>query len=334
MQKPQLSIVIVSRDMNDYLRECVNHCLNNSLKSIEIIIVLDQITDIKFPKTRIYCTGQQGPARKRDFGAKKAVADIIAFIDDDAYPSRRWAEYIVKTIKTTDVAAVGGPGVTPPGVGWREEASGWASASPLGSAQYIYRFLPMAKRYVDDYPSMNLAVRRDEFMAIGGFDSHYYPGEDTKLCLDFAYKRHKRILYHPLIQVFHHRRPILSQHLRQNGNYGLHRGFFVKILPRTSFRLSYFIPSMFSFLVIALAMTVAILGYKNSLFLRWGIFLQAELALYSIYWALLAANAVWILRKSGKVQMAIVSLVVIQLTHFWYGIRFLQGLLFTSRLKN
>ena len=44
---------------------------------------------------------------------------------------------------------------------------------------------------VEDWPSVNMMVRKADFLAIGGFDSPYWPGEDTKLCLDL-----KNLAYH------------------------------------------------------------------------------------------------------------------------------------------
>ncbi len=41
-------------------------------------------------------TGPVGPPLKRDIGAKKAKGEIIAFIDDDAYPRKDWLINAVK----------------------------------------------------------------------------------------------------------------------------------------------------------------------------------------------------------------------------------------------
>ena len=40
---------------------------------------------------------------------------------------------------------------------------------------------------------VNLVVKREVFEAVGGYDSHYWPGEDTKLCLDITHKAGKKI---------------------------------------------------------------------------------------------------------------------------------------------
>jgi cellulose synthase/poly-beta-1,6-N-acetylglucosamine synthase-like glycosyltransferase len=333
MTLPQISVIIVAKDISQNLKECIAHCLKNTYHKFEIIVILDNKTTLSFPKTKIYCVGKTGPAKKRDYGSKKSKSDIVVFIDDDAYPSKRWLENIVNDFKKENVAAVGGPGVTPPDSNWREDASGWVSASPAGSGFYIDRFLPGHKKYIDDWPSMNLAVRRADFSEIGGFDSNFYPGEDTKLCLDLVHKLKKKILYDPNALVFHHRRLLWIPHLIQHGNYGLHRGYFARVLPRTSARISYFLPS---FLVVLIFInffiySTMILKLNTSHHLL-NILISMCSSLLFLYFIILILNALWIYLKSKKIKMSIISIPAIILTHIWYGIKFIQGLLFVRKL--
>ena len=194
---PLVSIIIVDyKENNPYLLESLKHIGEQSYKNWQVVLVTDFKTTLKFKNliTKSY-NKVVGPATKRDDGAKIAKGEILCFLDDDAHPSKDWLKNIVKEFQNEQICAVGGPGVTPPGVNWKEEASGWGSASPVGSAGFVYRFLPQNKRYVDDYPSMNLSVRKKDFFAVGGFDSSYWPGEDTKLCLDLVHKLNKKIVY-------------------------------------------------------------------------------------------------------------------------------------------
>ena len=101
------------------------------------------------------------------------------------------------------------------------------------------------RRDVDDYPSCNLLVRADVLRAINGYRTDFWPGEDTLLCEDIVYGQGKRLVYDPWAIVYHHRRRLFGPHLRQLGRYAFHRGYFVKKSPKTSFKLSYFIPSLF-----------------------------------------------------------------------------------------
>jgi GT2 family glycosyltransferase len=324
-----VSIIIVDyKKNNPYLIECLNAIVKQTYKNFEIILVCDYRVDLEYPKLRQKYFGHYvGPAEKRDIGAKMAKGEILAFIDDDAFPSINWLESLVPHFKNSSIAGVGGPGMTPPGVSWQEEASGWASASPVGAGMYRYRFLPDQKQYVDDYPSMNLAVRKSDFEKVGGYDSGFWPGEDTKLCLDLTHKLGKKIVYDPRVIVYHHRRRVLTPHLRQNGNFGLHRGFFARILPETSLKLIYFLPSLM-FLGLTFMLFVYLFPIQNNLIINmWKI----GLILSSLYLLVLFFNALWILKRSDLFQ-ALLSIPVIFITHLWYGARFLQGFLFTGKL--
>lgn len=329
MSRPLVSIIIIDyKKHNPYRIEALSAINKQTYRNFEIILVSDYPISDKQPKLKKKSYGRyMGPAQKRDDGAKLASGSILAFLDDDAYPSKNWLKSIVKHFDKSDTAAVGGPGVTPPDVSWTEEASGWASASPVGAASYTYRFLPRSRREVDDYPSMNLAVRKTDFDQVKGFDSHYWPGEDTKLCLDLTEKLGKKIIYEPKALVYHHRRPILLPHLKQNGNFGLHRGFFARVLPKTSFRLVYFLPSLMTLGLIFLVIT----PYFSNPYIT--MLTQLGGSLFGVYFASLFINAIWVLNNSGKITQALVSIPVIFVTHLWYGIRFMQGFFLTSTLK-
>lgn len=322
-KKPLISIIIIDyKKNNPYLIECLEAIGNQTYKNFEIILETDNPLKLKYPKLKI--VDYQGkyipPAHKRDHGAKIAKGKILSFIDDDAYPDSHWLENIVSNFKDGSVVGVCGPGITPPDVSWTEVASGWASASPMGAGLYTYRFLPGKNQFVDDYPSMNLSVRKKDFESVGGYDSNYWPGEDTKLCLDLTHKLYKKIIYESKAIVFHHRRPLWKPHLRQNGSFGLHRGFFARTLPATSFRPIYFLPSLM------------LLGLISLLFLPPFI---RTLGIYSfaIYFIALILNSLWIYTKSKSILQAIISIPVIFITHLWYGVKFIQGYIFTVKLK-
>jgi GT2 family glycosyltransferase len=212
--------------------------------------------------------------------------------------------------------------MTPPRASFWEYASGWVSASPIGAGPYTYRFIPGQKQFVDDFPSMNLIVRKKEFTTVGGFDSHYYPGEDTKLCLDLI-RLGKKILYEPRAVVYHHRRPLWSAHLRQNGNFGLHRGFFARILPQTSAKLIYFLPTF-------LVLTLALLCISKLFFPQFERIFTISISFYLVA---LLANSAWIVISSRNLAHGVIAVFSVFITHVWYGLRFIQGFLFTNHLK-
>ena len=107
----------------------------------------------------------------------------MAFLDDDAYPVESWLSLALKHFTDPEIAAVGGPAVTPDSDSLMQKASGGVYCSSLMSGQYVYRYLPKKERFVDDYPSCNFLVRKSVMLALGGFNTKFWPGEDTFLCL-------------------------------------------------------------------------------------------------------------------------------------------------------
>lgn len=320
----RVDIIIPVKQINHYIYESIPEILNLDYEDYGIIILPDTFNGESFPKTRIIATGCIGPAQKRDLALRHSSADILAFIDDDAYPRRDWLKNAVRHFDDPNIAAVGGPAVTPPNDSFYKRVSGAVFLSIIGGG-CPERYWPIGiVREVDDWPSVNLLVRRDVFEKIGGFNSTYWPGEDTKFCLDII-KMGKKIIYDPDVFVWHHRREGLIRHLKQIGRYGLHRGFFAKRFPETSKRFKYFLPSLF---VIFLTTGIPLLYYGKSLSTM---FYFTGIVLYLFA---LAAAFFQIQSKEKNIAISLVSLFYIFLTHVWYGIRFLQGYLSTKDLKS
>lgn len=316
--REKISIIIPTREINDYLqRETIPAILEQTYQDFEIIVLPDKPLKEKFSKTKIISTGSGvGPADKRDLGVRKAKGSIVAFIDDDAYPEKHWLKNAIRWFKNPNIAGICGPGITPPTDNIRQKVSGWVWQSWLGAGGAgTYRCRQEKKREVDDYPAFNLIVRKKDFQAVGGFDSHFWPGEDTKLCFDLVYKLGKKIIYDPKIIVFHHRRPVFIPHLEQISRFAIHRGHFVRILPRTSLRIGYFIPSFF------------VLGLGSGFFLSFvhPFFKTIYLSVLGIYFFLLLLTSIEAFLKEKSLKLAFFLAPAIFLTHFVYGVLFIKG---------
>jgi len=322
---PKVSIIIPIEEINDYLREALVHLGRLDYPDFEILVFTTKETTEKFFRTRFIVNPElaRRPAEKRDLALKYAKGEILAFSEDDAYPRPDWLKNAVGYFSDPNVAAVCGPGVTPPEDSVGQQVSGWVQASRLGGGDYTYRFLPQKKRFVDDYPSMNFLVRKKDFEKVGGFDSHFYPGEDTKLCHELVYGLGKKIIYAPDVLVYHHRRSLWRPYLKQIGGYGLHRGHFARVLPRTSRRLSYLIPVLFAlgfFSGPPLILAARLLAPVLTPLLFW--FYLFSLGFYGLW---LLATAFWVFLRSRNLAVALLTIPAIFLTHLWYGLRFVQG---------
>ena len=262
---------------------------------------------------KVIPTGNVSPAEKRDMALNHAKGEILAFLDDDTYPVKGWLREALKNFSNHEVAAVGGPAITPAQDSLRQRASGCVYSSIAASGSYVYRYLPAKKRYVDDYPSCNFLVRKSVMDELGGFKTGFWPGEDTKLCLDITKRLKKKIVYDPRAVVYHHRRELFSPHLRQVTNYALHRGYFVKKYPQTSARITYFLPSLF-----VLWLYVAGIFSLFQPALRYAYLIILLLYLFTVL--VFSVN----LRNLRMVHLVFLGIIM---THFAYGIFFLKGLL-------
>jgi glycosyltransferase involved in cell wall biosynthesis len=308
------SVIIAMGKSSPYVEKCVEECLKLAQVK-EVFVIPDGKINLnaKGKRLKIIHSGKVGPGQKRDLAAKKATGEFLAFIDDDAYPSSGWLSSAEKLFSNPKVAGVGGPAVTPKEDTFLQRASGLTYSSPLCSGGYDFRYVPAKARDCDDIPTVNLIVRKSDFDAVKGFDTNFWPGEDTKLCLDLVHGKKKRLLYSPAVLVYHHRRPLFVKHLRQVSNYALHRGFFVKKFPQTSLRPSYFLPS----LAVLSAVALAALGFFDQVFWLALLLLVALHMLVSFVFGLLKEGV------AMGLSVAFGSL----LTHFFYGIFFIVGLL-------
>ena len=320
MKEPNFSIVIPTREPSKNLSECLDHCIALDYASYEIIVLPDHeisLEDVQ-NNVRVIPTDSIPPSAKRDLAIPHAKGEILAFIDDDAYPRKDWLRNAATYFEDANVAAVGGPAVTPDHDNIRQKASGYVLASSLGSGINSYRYTPKKKREVDDYPTCNLLVRKSVLKELGGFDTNYWPGEDTKLCFEIIKKLKMKILYVPDVLVYHHRRELFRPHLKQIWSYAVHRGFFAKKFPETSLRLSYFLPSI---LVAGLAFGIplSIANHDISTLFAFPVFAYLLMALIPAV-------------KTKSLRMAILVFLGIIFTHICYGMGFLRGLL-ARRLK-
>ncbi|OQA41684.1 MAG: putative glycosyltransferase CsbB [Chloroflexi bacterium ADurb.Bin325] len=310
-----ISVVIACPGPSPYLTECLNALAQQTYPHFEVLVLPDAPCEMgAYPfALHVQPTGKTRPAEKRNGGIRLARGEVVAFIDDDAYPVPGWLENAVKYFTLPDVGGVGGPGVTPPGDPFMGQAGGRVYANLLVSGNFRYRYIgDRVRSAVDDFPSCNLFVRADLLEAINGYRTDFWPGEDTILCADIVLGQKKRIVYDPWVQVYHHRRPLFGPHLRQIGRYALHRGHFAKRFPATSLRVSYLIPSLF---VAGLVVGAALACLHP--WLRLAYF--AALALYGLLTLVSAASpspSFWAVTWLGVIA-----------THLVYGFRFAQGLL-------
>lgn len=330
---PLVSIIIPLKKINDYIKEETEYLLEQTYKNFELIILPDFCSEeeidleiFKDKRIKIIETGNLPPALKRAKGVEISNGEILAFLDDDTYPEKDWLKNSLRAMETKNIKALGGPAVTSPKDNFSKQISGLIYGSALMSGKHKARYVPDKVQYVRDYPSCNFIITKELYEKVGGFDSEYWPGEDTILCNNIM-KANEKILYTPEALVYHHRRDLFFGHFKQLKGYAWHRGYFVKKIGGNSFELSYFIPSIFLlwtvFLPIALIFNLPI--FINNLIpvLSEKIITVFLLAPHTLYFICLIGS--WI--SSFSLIKGFCKIIGIFLSHLVYGFFFIKGFL-------
>jgi len=306
-----VSVIIPCKEIDAYTKQCIDYCKKLDYGDFEILLLAQGASE-KIEDVRVISTGCVSPGRKRNLGISDAVGEFCAFIDSDAYPRKDWLSNALKYFEDPEVAAVGGPGLTPGDDCVMQKASGHILSSfMVGNLSSRYK----AGRSFEsnDIHSCNFIVRKEVLKEAGGWNEKYWPGEDTLICLAMR-KLGKKLVEASDVVVYHHRRPLFAKHLKQVSRFGLHRGFFVKKFTGNSFRLTYFLPS----LLVLSFFAGAFASFFNSLFLN---FLLLAVASYLVLSLIAAVLEVKEAKLLFPVWFGIVA------THVVYGLSFLVGLM-------
>lgn len=322
---PKFSVIIPVRNINDFLKENISYLQKINYSEFEVLIITDSMEEYDFggsSKFRIIESGPKGPGEKRNIGAKYSTGDILVFLDDDAYPTPDWLINAAKVFEDPEVYALGAPAVTPINASMLEKASGRVLESTLASGGTTYRYIPSKRRDINDYPTVNLFIRKTAFESVGGFPIDFWPGEDTKICLDLIKKYGRNFLYDPTPVVYHHRRKLFLPHLKQISRYGSHRGQFARIFPGNSRVPSYFVPSLF---VLGIFLGPVFGSIYSPLWLFYWFVL-------GLYFYLVTVEAFKAYLKDKDILESLCVALGIFFTHMIYGISFIYGILRRPKL--
>jgi GT2 family glycosyltransferase len=215
-QWPKVSVVVCSCNGAQTVAETLAALEDMEYPDYEIIVIDDGSTDqtsaiASKHNVRLIRTKNRGLSVARNLGLKAATAEIIAYIDDDAYPDPHWLTYLVAAFLHTEHAGVGGPNIAVPGDGAIADCVANAPGGPI--------HVLLSDDVAEHIPGCNMAFRREKLLAIGGFDPRFrVAGDDVDICWRLQ-ERGWTIGFAPSAVVWHHRRNSIKRYLKQQFGY-------------------------------------------------------------------------------------------------------------------
>ena len=119
---PKISVIVCTYNGARTLAECLYGLHKLNYPNFEVIVVNDGSTDNSAAiatefGVRVISTDNRGLSSARNTGCEAATGEIVAYIDDDAYPDPDWLTYLAASFsraRSPMPAAVGGPNIPPP----------------------------------------------------------------------------------------------------------------------------------------------------------------------------------------------------------------------------
>jgi glycosyltransferase involved in cell wall biosynthesis len=187
LNRPRFSIVVPTYQRPEALRNCLTGiaAITAPRSDFEVIVVDDcsdqdpgYVVDSFTGDLDLNLIRQErnrGPAAARNAGAGQARGDSLLFIDDDCIPSRDWLQRVDAHLKGNPGCAIGGTcrnGLT----------DNLYSVAQQMLMDYLYDYYNRDARHAGFCPTNNLAVPRQAFLDIGGFDTSFpfAAGEDRE----------------------------------------------------------------------------------------------------------------------------------------------------------
>jgi len=214
---PLISVVVCTHNGAGTLERCLGELRKLEYPACEVIVVDDGSNDStadivgRFP-VRLIRTANHGLSSARNTGWRAAAGEIVAFLDDDAFPDPHWLANLAAAFRSSGHAGIGGPNIPPPDDSGVAE---WVANAPGGPVHVL-----LSDTEAEHIPGCNMAFRKEYLEAIGGFDPQFrVAGDDVDLCWRIL-ERGWTIGFAPGAMVWHRRRNTVRGYLRQQRGYG------------------------------------------------------------------------------------------------------------------
>jgi GT2 family glycosyltransferase len=220
------------------LKRCLHSLRNQTFKDFDIIVVDNGSVDmtanvLKEFKIQSVYDPSDDLAHILNVGWRLAKSDIIAFLNDDTWVTKKWAETLVEFLSANDqVKAIGGPTIDVPpkrmvdlfarsdsipllklafrlynvvimkgkffDIGDFDEWAGSSVGGTLPSSMHIKGI-----KYTNGLSVTNVAIKRETLEYLKGFDESFkYIHADGDLFIRMR-KRGVKMVFHPQVIAYH-----------------------------------------------------------------------------------------------------------------------------------
>jgi len=212
---PEVSIIIPVYNQLAYTAACLESIAATPTRTAFEVVVVDDASADDTQDWLLRCHGVRVFKNRRNKGfigtcnrgAKQARGKYLVFLNNDTRVTDDWLDSLVATFEDRPDAGIVGARLIfgdgslqeAGGIVFRD-ASGWNFGRGDNPDRPVYGFVSEA-----DYVSgACLAIRREQFAALGGFDTYYAPAyyEDTDLCFKVR-QAGLAVVYQPAATVIH-----------------------------------------------------------------------------------------------------------------------------------
>ncbi len=315
---PSVTVVVSARNEAKTIERCIESLIAQRRSPERIVMVNDGSTDETAQVLEQFADNPQirvinlesniGVPGARNIGVTRSTSDIIAFTDADAYATPGWLEELLVPFSDPAVVASGGPDRAPRNDEPFALAVDHSLRSLVGSVK-----LRVKNEFAPYSPAgCNLAIRRAQFKAAGGFDERLDRRGEEKELIQRLRRDGGKVAYRDKALIWHHRRVSPRQFWRQTYLSGKARVDILRLAP-DAFAWPFIGPAL-----MVVAMSLMIGGYLAS---------GHPLLLVPLagYLAALLADGLAAWRNSGSFRVAMWVPVTSGTIHWAYGIGLLVG---------
>jgi glycosyltransferase involved in cell wall biosynthesis len=176
MKEPLVSVVVLTRDRAESLRQTLLTLTGLDYANHEVIVVDNRSMDhtaqvaAEFGVRYLFCPAP-GVSMCRQRGIEAARGEIVAMCDDDCRPVREWLSCLVQRLCTQENLALVGGHIINIGFGADKQYKGRGKIGRNGVSTLV-----ADPREADYYGSANIAFKKAALQAVGGYDPFFRTG--------------------------------------------------------------------------------------------------------------------------------------------------------------